>query len=91
MLTGDEARALALMPEKVSANSGKQVLCPMPGLVKSISVKAGQEIKAGEVLCIVEAMKMENVLFASQDGVVKSVLAQKGESLSVDQVIVEFA
>ena len=91
VLTGDEARALALMPEKVSANSGKQVLCPMPGLVKSISVKAGQEIKAGEVLCIVEAMKMENVLRAERDGTIATIAAKEGDSLAVDAVILEFA
>ena len=91
VLTGDEARALALMPEKLSADSGKQVLCPMPGLVKAISVKVGQEIKAGEMLCIVEAMKMENVLRAERDGTIASIAAKEGDSLAVDAVILEFA
>ena len=91
VLTQDEARALALMPEKLSADSGKQVLCPMPGLVKAISVKVGQEIKAGEMLCIVEAMKMENVLRAERDGTIASIAAKEGDSLAVDAVILEFA
>ena len=55
------------MPEKVAADTGKQLLCPMPGLVKAIRVEEGQEVKAGETLCIVEAMKMENVLRAERD------------------------
>ena len=63
----------------------------MPGLLVDVAVTVGQKVQAGERVAVIEAMKMENVLFASQDGVVKSVLAQKGESLSVDQVIVEFA
>ena len=91
VLTQEEARALALMPEKVSADSGKQVLCPMPGLVKAISVKVGQEVKAGEMLCIVEAMKMENVLRAERDGTIASIAAKEGDSLAVDAVILEFA
>ena len=63
----------------------------MPGLVVSIAVVEGQEVKAGETLAVVEAMKMENVLRAEQDGVVKSIKAKPGDSLAVDQVILEFA
>ena len=63
----------------------------MPGLVKAISVKVGQEIKAGEMLCIVEAMKMENVLRAERDGTIASIAAKEGDSLAVDAVILEFA
>ncbi len=66
VFTRREAELAALMPEKVAADTGKQLLCPMPGLVKAILVKEGQEVKAGEMLCIVEAMKMENVLRAEQ-------------------------
>ncbi len=66
------------------------LLCPMPGLVKSIAVKVGQEVKTGEQLCIVEAMKMENVLIAERDATVKAILAKEGDSLAVDAVIIEF-
>jgi propionyl-CoA carboxylase alpha chain len=63
----------------------------MPGLVKAILVKAGQEVKPGEPLAIVEAMKMENVLRAERDGTVATIAAKEGESLAVDAVILEFA
>jgi propionyl-CoA carboxylase alpha chain len=86
-----EAELAALMPEKAEANTGKQLLCPMPGLVKAISVRAGQEVKAGEPLCIVEAMKMENVLRAERDATVATINAKEGDSLAVDAVIMEFA
>ena len=79
------------MPEKKVADSGKAVRCPMPGLVVSISVNEGQEVKAGETLAVVEAMKMENVLRAERDGVVKAIRAKPGDSLAVDAVIMEFA
>ena len=88
--TKREAELAALMPEKVAADTGKFLLCPMPGLVKSIAVKEGQEVKAGEALCIVEAMKMENVLRAEKDATVAKVLAKEGDSLAVDAVIIEF-
>ncbi|MFL5086363.1 MAG: DUF2118 domain-containing protein, partial [Xanthobacteraceae bacterium] len=64
---------------------------PMPGLVLSIAVAEGQEVKAGETLAVVEAMKMENVLRAERDGVVKTIRAKPGDSLAVDAVIMEFA
>jgi propionyl-CoA carboxylase alpha chain len=89
--TRREAELAALMPEKLLAGAGKQLLCPMPGLVKAILVKAGQEVKAGEPLAIVEAMKMENVLRAERDGSVATIAAKEGESLAVDAVILEFA
>jgi propionyl-CoA carboxylase alpha chain len=79
------------MPKKKVADSGKAVRCPMPGLVVSISVNEGQEVKAGETLAVVEAMKMENVLRAERDGVVKAIRAKPGDSLAVDAVIMEFA
>jgi propionyl-CoA carboxylase alpha chain len=63
----------------------------MPGLVVSIAVSEGQEVKAGETLAVVEAMKMENVLRAERDGVVKAIRAKPGDSLAVDAVIMEFA
>ena len=89
--TRREAELAALMPEKVASGAGKALLCPMPGLVKAIQVKAGQEVKAGEPLAIVEAMKMENVLRAERDATIAKVLAKEGESLAVDAVILEFA
>ena len=81
----------ALMPKKVAADTSKSLICPMPGLVKSLSVKAGQEIKAGEVLCIVEAMKMENVLRAERDATITVIHVKEGESIAVDAVIMEFS
>jgi propionyl-CoA carboxylase alpha chain len=89
--TESEATAARLMPVKKVADSGKALRCPMPGLVKSVAVAAGQEVKAGDALAVVEAMKMENVLRAERDGVVKSVKAKPGDSLAVDAVIMEFA
>jgi propionyl-CoA carboxylase alpha chain len=89
--TRREAELAALMPAKVAADSGKQLLCPMPGLVKSIAVALGQEVKTGEPLAIVEAMKMENVLRAERDGTVAKIHAKAGDSLAVDAVILEFA
>ncbi|MDR6952928.1 propionyl-CoA carboxylase alpha chain [Ancylobacter sp. 3268] len=89
--TEREAEFARLMPEKEQTGSGKQLLCPMPGLVVSIAVSEGQEVKAGEALAVVEAMKMENVLRAERDATVKKVLAKAGDSLAVDAVILEFA
>ena len=89
--TEREADYARLMPVKVAADSGKKLLCPMPGLVKSIAVAEGQEVKAGETLAVVEAMKMENVLRAERDGTVKKLHAKPGDSLAVDAVIIEFA
>ncbi len=66
------------------------MLSPMPGLLADVAVVVGQKVQAGERVAVIEAMKMENVLFATADGVVAKVLATKGESLSVDQPIVEF-
>ena len=91
VFTRREAELAALMPQKALAGAGKELLCPMPGLVKAIQVKAGQEVKTGEPLAIVEAMKMENVLRAERDATVARVVAKEGESLAVDAVILEFA
>jgi propionyl-CoA carboxylase alpha chain len=89
--TEREAAAARLMPTKQAVDSGKAVRCPMPGVVVSIAVAEGQEVKAGETLAVVEAMKMENVLRAERDGVVKAIKVKPGESLAVDAVIMEFA
>jgi propionyl-CoA carboxylase alpha chain len=89
--TEREASYARLMPVRKTGDTGKQVVCPMPGLVVSIAVKEGQEVKAGETVAVVEAMKMENVLRAEIDGTVKKINAKPGDSLAVDAVILEFA
>ena len=89
--TEREAAAARLMPIKTAADTGKKLRCPMPGLVVSIGVKEGQQVRAGETLAVVEAMKMENVLRAEQDATVSRVLAKPGDTLAVDAVILEFA
>src|SRR6185369_12832679 len=80
----------ALMPYKAPPDMSRFLLSPMPGLLVDVAVQEGQKVQAGERLAVIEAMKMENVLFAAADGVVAKVLAGKGESLMVDQPIVEF-
>jgi propionyl-CoA carboxylase alpha chain len=85
------AELLKLMPHKAPPDLSKFLLSPMPGLLADISVQPGQKVVAGEKLAVIEAMKMENILTAAQDGTVKEVLAKKGESLAVDQPIVSFA
>jgi propionyl-CoA carboxylase alpha chain len=89
--TAREAELARLMPEKKAADTSKALHCPMPGLVVSLAVKEGQEVKAGEALAIVEAMKMQNVLRADRDVTVKKLNAKPGDSLGVDAVIMEFA
>ena len=79
------------MPPKKPAAATKVLVCPMPGLVRAIYVKEGGEVKAGEPLCMVEAMKMENVLRAERDGTVKAIMVKEGDSLAVDAPILEFA
>jgi propionyl-CoA carboxylase alpha chain len=88
--TAREAALARLMPEKQAADTSKALLCPMPGLVISVPVEVGQEVKAGEPLAIVEAMKMENILRAERDVTIKSINARNGDSLQVDAVIMEF-
>ncbi len=91
VFTESEAKSARLMPVNVGTDTGKKLLCPMPGLVISIDVAEGQEVKAGETLAVVEAMKMQNVLRAERDGVVKAVHAKPGATLAVDALILEFA
>ena len=79
-----------LMPYKAPPDMSRYVLSPMPGLLTQVAVQPGQKVQAGERVAVIEAMKMENILFASADGTVKAILAQPGESLAVDQPIVEF-
>jgi propionyl-CoA carboxylase alpha chain len=80
-----------LMPVKLPPDTSKLLLCPMPGLVVSLAVREGQEVKAGETLAVVEAMKMENVLRAERDVRVAKLNVKPGDSLAVDAVIMEFA
>src|SRR3954449_4687998 len=89
--TEAEAASARLIPVTTAADTGKKLLCPMPGLVVSIAVIEGQEVKAGETLAVVEAMKMQNVLRAEQDGTVKKIHASAGATLAVDALILEFA
>jgi propionyl-CoA carboxylase alpha chain len=79
-----------MMPFKTPPDMSRFVLSPMPGLLVNVAVTPGQKVQAGERVAVIEAMKMENILFAAHDGVVKKVMASQGESLTVDQVIVEF-
>ena len=91
VFTEAEAAAARLMPVITASDAGKKLLCPMPGLVVSIAVSEGQEVKAGETLAVVEAMKMQNVLRAERDGMVKKIHATPGATLAVDALILEFA
>jgi propionyl-CoA carboxylase alpha chain len=84
------AELFALMPHKAPPDMSRFLLSPMPGLLTQVTVKPGQKVLAGERLAAIEAMKMENILTAAQDGVVKAVLAAPGDSLAVDQAILSF-
>src|SRR5690606_3281061 len=79
-----------LMPERLPPDTSKKLLCPMPGVVTSIAVNIGDTVEAGQPLATVEAMKMENVLRAERRATVKSIAAKAGESLAVDEIIMEF-
>src|SRR5690606_38458508 len=84
------AELARLMPVKLPPDTSKMLLCPMPGVITSVAVKAGDRVEAGQTLATVEAMKMENVLKAEKKGVVKRVAATAGQSLAVDELIMEF-
>ncbi len=88
--TPRQAELAALMPEKLPPDTSKQLLCPMPGLIVKIDVAEGDEVQEGQALCTVEAMKMENILRAERKGTVKAINAEAGDSLAVDEVIMEF-
>ncbi len=85
-----QAELAKLMPEKLPPDTSKMLLCPMPGLIVKVDVDVGQEVQEGQALCTVEAMKMENILRAERKGVVSKVNAAAGDSLAVDDVIIEF-
>jgi len=90
-MTPRAADMLSRMPEKSNARTQKALTSPMPGLVKSIAVAAGAEVRIGDPLISVEAMKMENQLTAETDGTVKTVLVTSGQSVEVGQTLIEFA
>jgi propionyl-CoA carboxylase alpha chain len=90
VLSPRAAELHTLMPFKAPPDMSRFLLSPMPGLLVDVAVQPGQKVQAGERLAVIEAMKMENVLFAVSDGVVGKLLAAKGESLAVDQAILEF-
>ena len=90
VMTAHAAHLQALMPKKAPPDMSKFLLSPMPGLLTQIAIQSGQEVKAGEILAKIEAMKMENVLKAERDCVVDKLLANPGESLAVDQAIIAF-
>jgi propionyl-CoA carboxylase alpha chain len=90
VFTPREAELARIMPEQAGTDTSKTLLCPMPGLVVSINVEQGQDVKPGEALAVIEAMKMENILRADREVKVKAIHAAKGDSLAVDAVIMEF-
>ena len=88
--TPRQAELADLMPEKLPPDTSKMLLCPMPGLIVKVDVEVGDEVQDGQALCTVEAMKMENILRAERGGVVTKINAGPGDSLAVDEVIMEF-
>lgn len=88
--TPRQAELVKLMPEKAAPDTSKLLLCPMPGLIVKVNVEVGEEVEEGQALCTVEAMKMENILRAERKGVVAKINAVPGDSLAVDEVIMEF-
>jgi len=88
--TPRQAELAKLMPEKVAPDTSKLLLCPMPGLIVKVDVEVGDEVQEGQALCTVEAMKMENILRAEKTAVVTKINAGAGDSLAVDDVIMEF-
>lgn len=88
--TPRQAELAMLMPEKLPPDTSRLLLCPMPGLIVKLNVQEGDTVHEGQALCTVEAMKMENILRAEKDGVVQKINSQAGDSLAVDDVIMEF-
>ena len=88
--TPEAALLAVIMPEKIEADTSNLLLCPMPGVVISVLVEAGDEVQDGQALAVVEAMKMENTLRAEKKGIIDKVLASAGDNLAVDEVILEF-
>ncbi len=90
VLTPLKAKLYAGLPEKAAADTSKLIASPMPGLMVSVDVRVGQEVKEGEVVAIIEAMKMQNIIRAERDGTVKAVNAKAGDSVAADEVLIEF-
>jgi propionyl-CoA carboxylase alpha chain len=88
--TPRQAELAARMPEKQPPDTSKMLLCPMPGLLVKMNVAVGDDVQEGQALCTVEAMKMENILRAERSGIVTVVNAGLGDSLAVDEIIMEF-
>jgi propionyl-CoA carboxylase alpha chain len=91
VLTPRSAELHEKLPPKRAADTSKMVVSPMPGLVVTLDVTVGQQVRAGEAVAVIEAMKMQNIIRAERDGTVKAVNAQSGDSVAADEVLVEFA
>ena len=89
MRTPLQAEMARMMPVKVPPDTSKLLLCPMPGLVVKLDVAVGDEVQEGQALCTIEAMKMENILRAEKQATVGKINAAEGDSLAVDEVILE--
>jgi propionyl-CoA carboxylase alpha chain len=91
VLTPRSAELHEKLPPKKAADTSKMVLSPMPGLVVTLDVKPGQEVRSGEPVAVIEAMKMQNIIRAERDGVVKAVGVKAGDSVTADEVLIELA
>ena len=91
VLTPVSADLHARLPAKIPPDTSRLVVSPMPGLVVSMDVAQGEEVKEGQVLCVIEAMKMQNIIRAERDGVIKLVGAKAGDSVAADDVLAEFS
>ena len=91
VLTPRSAELHEKLPPKKAADTSKMILSPMPGLVVTLDVALGQSVRAGEAVAVIEAMKMQNIIRAERDGVVKAVSAKAGDSVAADEVLIEFA
>jgi propionyl-CoA carboxylase alpha chain len=91
VLTAASAELHRRLPPKSPPDTSRLVICPMPGLVVSMDISVGDEISQGQVLCVIEAMKMQNIIRAERDGVVKAIGAAAGESVAADDVLAELA
>ena len=90
VLNSQASKLYTFMPEKLKVETFQCLLSPMPGLLTSVDVKKGEKIRVGQKLAVIEAMKMENVLYAMRDGSVQNIVASPGDILSIDDVIIEF-
>jgi propionyl-CoA carboxylase alpha chain len=85
------AELLDCMPPRTLPSSSRQLVSPMPGRLSEVAVLAGDKVRAGQTLAVVEAMKMQNILRAASDGLIDEILASEGDTLAVDQPILRFA